>query len=116
MAVRSKMASTPNFKEKVYEIVKLIPKGKVTTYGQITLRLRSGSATRITPRLVGWVLHANKSTDVPCHRVVNRNGRIAKSYAFGGAVEQRKRLKAEGVEFVDKMHVDLADGKKNSKS
>ncbi len=58
-------------------------------------------------RQVGWALHQNKSLDVPCHRVVDRNGRLAPNFAFDGWKEQRKRLEQEGVEFVDEMHVDL---------
>lgn len=100
-----------NFFERVYQIVKKIPEGKVMTYGQIALRLRSGptgSRINISSRTVGWALHANKdSSDVPCHRVVNKDGRLAPGYAFGGPNEQRNRLLAEGVKFVDENHVDL---------
>jgi len=88
--------------EKVHNIVSTIPKGKVMTYGQI------GKILGITPRVVGFALHANKAPDeVPCHRVVNRDGRIAPGFAFGGPDIQRKLLQAEGVEFADKLHVDL---------
>lgn len=100
-----------NFFKRVYEIVKQIPSGRVMTYGQIALRLRSGpSASRIniSPRTVGWALHANPdSSDVPCHRVVNKDGRLAPGYAFGGPNEQKNRLVAEGVKFMDEFHVDL---------
>lgn len=88
--------------EKVYEIVKTIPKGKVMTYGQIAKEL----GTR-DPRKVGWALHANKSEEVPCHRVVSKEGAVAKNFAFEGAEGQRKRLLLEGVSFVDETHVDL---------
>ena len=60
------------------------------------------------PDVVGQALHANPdSSDVPCHRVVNKDGRMAPGYAFGGPGEQRMRLKAEGVKFIDDDHVDL---------
>ena len=80
------------------------------TYGQVALRLRSGPSGRrinISPRTVGWALHANRDKNTPCHRVVNKEGRLAPSYAFGGYHEQRNRLVAEGVKFLDEFHVDL---------
>lgn len=99
-----------NVFEAVYEVVKRIPPGRVTTYGQISDKLKQQNSTiknRITPRIVGFALHANKDPKVPCHRVVNKNGRTAESYAFGGAEEQKRRLSKEGVKFKDKMHVNL---------
>jgi methylated-DNA-protein-cysteine methyltransferase-like protein len=91
-----------NFFERVYDIVRKIPEGKVMTYGQIS------KIVGVDPRMVGWALHANKeASDVPCHRVVNKDGRLAPGYAFGGPDEQKIRLVAEGVEFVDETHVDL---------
>ena len=89
--------------EKVYEIVKKIPEGKVMTYGQIAFQLNR----IISPKLVGWALHANKDSNIPCHRVVDRNGRLAPNFAFDGWREQRNRLLLEGVKFTDKIHVDL---------
>ena len=92
-----------NFFEQVYEVVKTIPKGKVMTYGQIARAIGSKDA-----RKVGWALHANPDgSRVPCHRVVNKDGRLAPGYAFGGPDEQKIRLIAEGVEFVDKNHVKM---------
>lgn len=93
-----------NFNDKVYKIVKQIPEGRVTTYGQIALKLGNPNLSR----QVGWALHANKSANVPCHRVVDRNGRLAPNFAFDGAKEQKKRLELEGVVFTDEMHVDLS--------
>ena len=98
-----------NFNQKVYMIVQKIPKGKVATYGQIAEKL----GKRRWSRQVGWALHANKSSSVPCHRGVDRHGRLAPNFAFsatpgGGAIEQHRRLEVEGVEFIDEMHVDLA--------
>lgn len=93
-----------NFREQVFEKVKKIPRGKVATYGQIALMLGKPRGARE----VGWMLHSNNSADVPCHRVVDRNGRLAPNFAFDGAVEQRRRLGSEGVKFVDEMHIDLA--------
>lgn len=120
------MTKNKNYIISVWNLVKKVPVGNVTTYGQIA------KSIGIDPRMVGWALHANKpslrssdakrpaglkSADVPCHRVVNREGRLAPNFAFSakggpssggdGWVEQRRRLEAEGVEFKDEMHVDM---------
>jgi methylated-DNA-protein-cysteine methyltransferase-like protein len=89
--------------EEVYKVVKKIPKGKVMTYGQIAKELEIKDV-----RKVGWALHANKSSDVPCHRVVNKEGRLAKNFAFDGEVEQQRRLESEGIVFTKNLYVDLA--------
>ena len=90
-----------NVFKKVWDYTKSIPKGTVMTYGDIANKLS------ISPRTVGWALHANKSSNVPCHRVVNRNGMLAKNFAFDGEREQRRRLESEGVLFIDENHVDF---------
>ncbi len=91
-----------DYKERVYSIVSKIPKGKVTTYGAIARKLN------MSPRTVGTALHLNPHEgEVPCHRVVNRDGRIAPGFAFGGIGAQRALLEAEGVGFRDETHVDL---------
>lgn len=84
------------FFEQVYEVVKKIPRGSVMTYGQVGKAIGTRDYRR-----VGQALHANKSSDVPCHRVVFSDGRLASGYAFGGPGEQKKRLLAEGVRFID---------------
>ena len=71
-------------------------------YGQIASKIGTKDARR-----VGHALHANHDRSTPCHRVVNKEGRLAPSYAFGGYQEQRNRLLAEGVKFLDELHVDL---------
>lgn len=91
-----------NFFERVYEVVKKIPAGKVMTYGQIADLLGTKDARR-----VGHALHANSDPNIPCHRVVNKDGRLAPGYAFGGPDEQRARLLSEGIEFVDENHVKM---------
>ncbi|MFZ5366104.1 MAG: MGMT family protein [Patescibacteria group bacterium] len=102
--------------EKIYEAVKGIPKGKVATYGQIVNQIKNEKLKmkndkekfKITPRVVGWVLHQNPdSENIPCHRVVDRSGRLASGFAFGGAKEQKRKLLKEGVKFKDSIHVDL---------
>ncbi len=91
-----------SFFDDVYQIVVKIPKGKVTTYGEIARVLGTKDA-----RKVGWAMHGNKNPKVPCHRVVSKAGRLAPNFAFNGAEEQRRRLEAEGISFVDTMHVDM---------
>ena len=92
------------FFDKVYEIVKKIPKGKVTTYGTIAKLCGNPRMSR----QVGWALHVNPEPYVtPCHRVVNREGKLSGAFAFGGKNVQHDLLEAEGVEFVDYDTVDL---------
>ena len=93
----------PNLFAKVYKIVQTIPVGKVMTYGQIAKLVGTRDV-----RKIGWALHANKdSENVPCHRVVNKEGGLAPGYAFGGPDEQKKKLVKEGVKFEDDGKVDL---------
>jgi methylated-DNA-protein-cysteine methyltransferase related protein len=85
-----------NFFEQVYTVVKRIPKGSVMTYGQVAKELGTRDARR-----VGQALHANRNSDVPCHRVVFADGHLAPNYAFGGAEEQKRKLQSEGIIFID---------------
>lgn len=89
--------------DKVHLLVKKIPRGKVVTYKQIAELIGT------SPRVVGFALHANKNPkEVPCHRVVNIKGQLAKGYVFGGVGQQRKKLEEEGVKFLDEQTVNLA--------
>ena len=93
-----------SFYDKVYEIVKKIPKGKVATYGQIACLCHSPRASRA----VGYALHANPTPGIiPCHRVVNREGRLAPEFAFGGIEIQKELLLEENVEVDRENKVDL---------
>ena len=90
--------------EKIYEQVKKIPRGKVATYGQIALMAGNPRWSQI----VGYALHVNPEPGIiPCHRVVRKDGRVAKSFAFGGENVQRDMLLNEGVIFLDDITVDL---------
>lgn len=92
-----------SFYDRVYEAVCCIPKGKVATYGQIAMLAGSPRASRV----VGYALHVNpKPGVIPCHRVVNREGRLAPSFAFGGTDAQQRLLEGEGVSVQDG-YVDL---------
>ena len=83
-------------KQKIYEILKTIPKGKVSTYGEIAKYL----GNKKLARAVGNALHKNPDpATIPCHRVVNYKGEISAAYAFGGKETQRKRLEEEGIIF-----------------
>jgi methylated-DNA-protein-cysteine methyltransferase-like protein len=88
---------------KVHAYTKKIPVGKVTTYGEISNHLGVNN-----PRIVGWAMHANKDKNVPCHRVVNREGKVSDSYAFDGWEAQKVKLVKEGVEFISEKRVDLS--------
>lgn len=93
------------FFEKVYAAVKKVPRGYVVTYGQIARYLSAPKKSRE----VGWALHANKHQGIiPCHRVVGRNGRLAKGFAFGGDEIQKQMLISEGVEVSEDFTVDLS--------
>lgn len=90
--------------EKIYEIVKKIPYGKVATYGQIAVMAGNPRWARV----VGYALHSNPDPQtIKCYRVVNRFGHLAPAFAFGGEDEQAKLLRAEGVEVSEDHSVDL---------
>ncbi len=98
------------FFDRVYDVVKKIPKGKVATYGQVAEILGTHDA-----RKVGWALHGNQDPKIPCHRVVNKEGKVALNYSMGDWREQKRKLLEEGVRFKDEMHVDLKKNLWNSK-
>ncbi len=99
-----------NFYEKVYLIVKKIPRGYVTTYGTIARALGRPHMSR----QVGYALHKNTNPDeIPCHRVVFMDGRLASSYVFGGEKVQLEKLKAEGVKFTKNKKGEIVCEKKN---
>jgi len=99
---KTNTTNNTNISDRVYEIVIQIPEGKVTTYGRV-----AANCGIKNPRLVGHILHKNPdSGKIPCHRVVNFQGRLAPEYAFGGADIQEQKLKYEGVIFSNSM-VDL---------
>ena len=84
--------------ELIYDVVKQIPKGKVSTYGQVA----SLAGNKRWARVVGYALHSNPDPEtIPCHRVVNRLGEVSKAFAFGGKNRQIELLQNEGVRFVE---------------
>jgi methylated-DNA-protein-cysteine methyltransferase-like protein len=89
------MTGNDNFFQRVYEIVRRIPYGRVTSYGAIAAYLGSkGSA-----RMVGWALNNSKYNpeNLPAHRVVNRNGLLTGKRAFGGPNTMQELLTGEGI-------------------
>lgn len=97
--------------EKIYEVVKKIPKGKVATYGQVA----SFAGNPHWSQVVGYALHSNPDPEnIPCYRVVNRFGELSKAFVFGGINRQQELLEADGIEDKD-LKVDLSrygwDGK-----
>lgn len=90
--------------ERIYDVVQGIPKGRVATYGQVALLAGNPRWARV----VGYALHVNpRPGEIPCHRVVNREGRVAPAFAFGGEDVQRQLLEAEGIVFELDGHIDL---------
>lgn len=84
------------FFEDVYEVVKLIPEGRVTSYGAIAQYLGLKSSAR----MVGWAMNsAGKYPEVPAHRVVNRNGLLTGKHHFGTPTRMQELLEAEGIEI-----------------
>jgi methylated-DNA-protein-cysteine methyltransferase-like protein len=81
--------------EKVYELTRAIPVGKVATYKQL-----AQLAGIPNPRQVGHIMHLNPyQNEVPCHRVVSSSGKVAVTFAFGGLEAQKRLLEKEGVQF-----------------
>ena len=94
-----------DFFQRVYAYLLCVPKGTVVTYGQIARALGAPRSSRA----VGDALHANPApVAIPCHRVVNRFGKLTPAFAFGGIEEQRQLLLSEGVEVREDDSVDLS--------
>jgi methylated-DNA-protein-cysteine methyltransferase related protein len=84
-----------SFFEQVYAVVRLIPPGRVSTYGAIARYLGTAGSSR----MVGWAMNNSHGIfpPVPAHRVVNRNGMLTGKSHFGTAQEMENRLMAEGI-------------------
>ncbi len=84
-----------NFFEDVFEVVRLIPKGRVTNYGSIAKYLGSG----LSSRMVGWAMNAshNVKPKVPAQRVVNRNGLLTGKFHFKTPTTMQELLEKDGV-------------------
>ena len=99
------MPTENNFFQRVYEVARQIPYGRITTYGAIAGYLGSkGSA-----RMVGWALNSTKYNldAIPAHRVVNRQGLLTGKRYFGGTNTMKELLESEGIRIEDDVIVDM---------
>ncbi|MBT0811087.1 MGMT family protein [Litoribacter ruber] len=92
-----------NLYANIYELVRLIPEGRVTTYGSIAKALGLGSGARV----VGYAMNASHTENVPAHRVVNRNGQLTGKHHFPTPTAMETLLKAEGVNVENDQIVDF---------
>lgn len=91
------MPETLGFFEKVYEVAKQIPFGRVTSYGAIAKYLGAGKSARI----VGYAMNGSHNKDVPAHRVVNRKGLLTGKHHFEGTNLMQQLLESEGIVVVE---------------
>ena len=91
-------------KQRLYELLASVPKGRVVTYGRLAEML----GNKHLARAVGNALHKNPDGNkYPCYKVVNSKGELSRGYAFGGISEQKRRLEADGIIVVnDKVDLD----------
>jgi methylated-DNA-protein-cysteine methyltransferase-like protein len=104
---RSKQKEPDDFFSMVYEVTKLIPFGRVTSYGAIARYLGSGRSAR----MVGWALNSCHSSHdyIPAHRVVNRNGLLTGRHHFGNSGLMEQLLENEGVIIEDDQVVNFKE-------
>ena len=88
--------------ERIYALVRQIPRGQVATYGQVAAIVGG-----CTARMVGYAMAALPDDDVPWQRVINRQGQVSPRSSGHGSAIQRQMLEAEGVEFDDEGRVDF---------
>ena len=97
-------SNSDNFFERVYEIVRQIPEGKVTSYGAIAKALGAARSAR----MVGWAMNASHNLeDVPAHRVVNRIGMLSGKHHFEGTNLMQQLLENEGIKVVENQIIDF---------
>lgn len=97
------MAANDNFFERVYEVVRQVPYGRVTSYGAIAKYLGAARSAR----MVGWAMNGSHSQDVPAHRVVNRVGLLSGKHHFGGTNLMQQLLENEGVKVKENKVVNF---------
>jgi len=93
--MKEKSKPDRQYRERVYKLVRRIPRGRVMTYGQIAVILGEG----YTPRTVGFVMHGANEEQTPWHRVINSQGRCSTGGVVLPADKQQRMLEAEGVKF-----------------
>lgn len=93
-----------NFFQKVYEVAKRIPYGRVTSYGAIAKYLGAARSAR----MVGWAMNGSHNmSDVPAHRVVNKIGLLTGKHHFDGTNLMQQLLESEGIQVVDNQIIDF---------
>jgi methylated-DNA-protein-cysteine methyltransferase-like protein len=93
-----------NFFERVYQVVKQIPYGRVTSYGAIAKAIGSAQSSR----MVGWAMNAShNNSEIPAHRVVNRNGLLTGKHHFQGTNLMQQLLESEGIEVIENQIQDF---------
>lgn len=104
---RSRQNNNESFFERVYEVTKLVPAGRVTSYGAIANYLGS----RQSARMVGWALNSchTRPDFIPAHRVVNRTGLLSGKHHFGNSTTMQQLLENEGIVIEDDIVVDFRD-------
>ena len=95
----------PSFFDKVYEVARSIPYGRVTSYGAIAKYLGAARSAR----MVGWAMNNSHAKDVPAHRVVNRVGVLTGKHHFDGTNLMQQLLENEGVQVVDNQIVNFKE-------
>jgi methylated-DNA-protein-cysteine methyltransferase-like protein len=101
--MNEKLKPDRQYRERVYKIVRQIPRGRVMTYGQIAYILGEG----YTPRTVGFVMHGADERKTPWHRVINSQGRCSTGRVVLPADKQQRMLEAEGIKFTAGGSCDL---------
>jgi len=101
------MTNNKSFFDKVYETVRKIPYGKVTSYGAIAKAIGSPQSSR----MVGWAMNNAHTVQpwVPAHRVVNRNGMLTGKHHFGGEKVMQELLESEGISIKNDKIVNLTE-------
>lgn len=94
---------TLNFFDKVYEVARLIPFGRVTSYGAIAKYLGAARSAR----MVGYAMNSSHGKDVPAHRVVNRKGLLTGKHHFEGTNLMQQLLESEGVTVIENQIQDF---------
>jgi len=93
------------FFDRVYEVCREIPEGRVTSYGAIAKSLGAARSAR----MVGWAMNNSHDKNVPAHRVVNRNGMLSGKHHFSGTNAMQQLLEAEGVEVKELQVVNFKE-------
>ena len=92
--------------QKIYTVVKKIPKGKVASYGQVA----TAAGNPHWSRVVGYALHVNPDPEnIPCFRVVTKDGFLSDAFAFGGKSEHARLLEKDGIKVIDGTRVSMEE-------